>query len=153
MSKGRLWTKEETAILREMMAAKCDLSEMIDKLGRSKYSIKERWRYINWTEDEKAQRRAQITVNRRILRQFGGGCQPQSRTTTVKREIPQEVIADRNARIDAGPRDLSGAFCGDPPRGFSALDRKLNGDSEPTYIDHRLAQLQRKPSLAWSPAE
>jgi hypothetical protein len=145
MSRGSLWTEEETAVLREMMAAGCSYTEMMAKIGRSKHSIKERWRWINHSEEERAKRRKQINLNRNIRTQFGNGVSP---TRLAPRVIPEEVTAHRAARIAAGPRDLSGAFFGDPPRGFSALDRKLRGEKDPVYIDHSQAQLQRKPSLA-----
>lgn len=41
------------------------------------------------------------------------------------RSIPQEVIIERFARADgADMRDLTGALMGDPPVGFSMLDRR-----------------------------
>jgi hypothetical protein len=151
MARSGLWTDEETAILRQMMAAARSLPEIMEKLQRSKYSIKERWRWINHTEEHKILRRKQINLNRHIRSQFGTGAS--FARNVPAREIPEDVTSNRAARINAGPRDLAGAFFGDPPRGFSALDRKLSGDRDPAYIDRRLAQLQRKPSLAWGPAE
>lgn len=44
--------------------------------------------------------------------------------------VPAEVLADRDAREAARDRrDQTAAFCGDPPPGFSALDRRRG---EPT---------------------
>lgn len=146
MPRGRVWTEEETAILRQMVDADSGMPALMARLGRSKHSIKERWRWISRTEENKAQRREQINLNRRIRSQFGPGA-TNPRGVSV-RGMPEQVIADREARIGAGPRDLTGAFFGDPPRGFSALDRKLKGDDGPTYLDRRMAQLQRTPSLA-----
>src|SRR6266540_1663202 len=138
MARGTLYSDEETAILREMMAAGRSIPEIMDRLKRSKHSIKERWRWINRTEEDKILRRKQINVNRNIRREFGPGVH--NARLIFKREIPHEAVTDRNARFDAGPRDLTGAFFGDPPRGFSALDRKLSGNSEPTRIDRRRSE-------------
>lgn len=144
-TRNRLWSEEETAVLREMMAAAYRMPAMMARLSRSEQSIKERWRWINHPEEERIKRRRQINLNRGIRAQFGNGVGPQRQAA---REIPDEVKSNRDARVKAGPRDLSGAFFGDPPRGFSALDRKLSGKTEAPYIDHSRAQLQRKPSLA-----
>jgi hypothetical protein len=38
--------------------------------------------------------------------------------------IPPEVLDERERRAAALPRDLTGALQGDPPRGFSELDRR-----------------------------
>lgn len=144
-TRNRIWTADETAILQEMMAAAYRMPAMMARLSRSEQSIKERWRWINLPEEEKAKRRKQINLNRHIRCQFGNGVGP---LRQAPREIPNEVTSNRDARIKAGPQDLSGAFFGDPPKGFSALDRKLSGQAEPVYLDHSQAQLQRKPSLA-----
>jgi hypothetical protein len=145
MSKSILWSEEETAVLREMKAAGATVPEIMARLGRSKYGIKERWRWLNTDEEERAKRCRQINLNRNIRAQFGNGI---SATRSAPRVVPDEVVSNRDARGKAGPRDLAGAFFGDPPRGFSALDRKLRGEPEPVYLDHSQAQLQRKPSLA-----
>ncbi len=43
--------------------------------------------------------------------------------------IPDDVVADRDARLTA-PRSLTAVMLGDPPRGFSALDRRPARDLE-----------------------
>lgn len=42
----------------------------------------------------------------------------------VREPVPCEVLAEQARRVCAGARDLAGAVFGDPPRGFSALDRR-----------------------------
>lgn len=37
--------------------------------------------------------------------------------------IPEHLLIDRDRRLNS-PRDLTGTFCGDPPVGRSALDRR-----------------------------
>lgn len=36
----------------------------------------------------------------------------------------EDILAERDRRISAPARNLVGAICGDPPVGFSALDRR-----------------------------
>jgi hypothetical protein len=44
----------------------------------------------------------------------------------VKHWAPPSILADRDARRAAlERRDLSATICGDPPPGYSALDRRL----------------------------
>lgn len=40
------------------------------------------------------------------------------------RRIPDGVAREALARAYAGPRDLTGALMGDPPKGYSALERR-----------------------------
>jgi hypothetical protein len=44
----------------------------------------------------------------------------------AKIEVPDDVLIERNARYSA-PRTISASLLGDPPAGFSALDRKRQG--------------------------
>jgi hypothetical protein len=44
--------------------------------------------------------------------------------TVGRVDIPHAVAMERAQRQEAGHRDLAGAVFGDPPQGFSALDRK-----------------------------
>jgi hypothetical protein len=43
-------------------------------------------------------------------------------------DVPADVLADARRRMDA-PRTLSALFFGDPPQGFSALDRMQNREA------------------------
>jgi hypothetical protein len=38
--------------------------------------------------------------------------------------VPESIIRDRNYRASLAPRDLTAAFFGDPPVGYSALERR-----------------------------
>jgi hypothetical protein len=141
MPRGKVWSEEETAILREMVAAGCGLPAIMERLGRTEPSVRERWRYINQSREEKAKRQEQINIKRRLRNQFGTG------TSLYASRVPQDVLVNREARLAAGPRDLTGAFFGDPPRGFSALERP----EQQSHIDRQMARLQRVPTLAGAP--
>lgn len=43
----------------------------------------------------------------------------------VREPVPDSVLVEQARRLTASARDLAGAVFGDPPRGFSALDRRL----------------------------
>jgi len=42
----------------------------------------------------------------------------------VREPVPSEVLLEQAKRLTATARDLAGSVFGDPPRGFSALDRR-----------------------------
>lgn len=42
----------------------------------------------------------------------------------IREPVPAEVLIEQAKRLTASARDLAGAIFGDPPRGFSALDRR-----------------------------
>ncbi len=42
----------------------------------------------------------------------------------VREPVPESVLVEQARRLTASARDLAGAVFGDPPRGFSALDRR-----------------------------
>jgi hypothetical protein len=48
--------------------------------------------------------------------------------TAKPKFIPDSVLADLSHRLSLEPRSLTAAYLGDPPPGYSALDRK-NGQS------------------------
>ena len=47
---------------------------------------------------------------------------------TYRAHIPLPVEADRDRRINA-PRTITALVCGDPPPGYSALDRRNRGEA------------------------
>src|ERR1700741_3378441 len=73
------------------------------KLNRSADSVKAALNAQLRLKGEGARRRGPVIINR----------------------VPEERLADRDARLEAAScRDITAVFCGDPPKGFSALDRK-----------------------------
>lgn len=61
-----LWTEEQTKILREMRGRDCDFEEIAKVVGRTKTSVKERWRWINMPEHQKKRRRASLNAARAV---------------------------------------------------------------------------------------
>jgi len=94
-----MWTDEETRMLDGGKTA----PEIAVILGRSLESVKCKIRYRRVSTI-----RAEIDEVRPAARAL----------------VPPECIAERERR-HAAPRDLTAIFMGDPPKGYSALDRKL----------------------------
>lgn len=100
------WTNVELRLLSDMRAVGLTWPQIAAALpGRSPAQCAGRWHH--------EQMRA-VAADRKAagLRQSGG------------LDVPQGVLTDRARRQEAPHRDLAGAVFGDPPKGFSALDRR-----------------------------
>ncbi len=115
---NNVWSDEHTDIARRMLAAGARNHEFIAAINRSKAAARCRVLYVdNPTNRDYAAERA------RRYRES-----PEYRATVRRREVhvgivPHEVAADAVARADA-PRTITAWLQGDPPPGFSALDRR-----------------------------
>lgn len=75
-------------------------------------------------------KRATLTVQQKFKREAERLRNPKVGTAASVRHIkrpdfvPASVLEDRDRRADLPPRDLTAAFFGDPPVGYSALDRR-----------------------------
>lgn len=77
-----------------------DWSEIARHFGRSEAAVKSKFKYEQ--HENKIQRAAE----------------------PMREPVPDSVLAERTRRLTAAARDLAGALLGDPPRGYSALDRR-----------------------------
>lgn len=114
----RLWTQEETDILLAMKVAGFKFRDIADKLGRPAEGVKERFRYLHLTEDERAARR-----ERKNALRFGKRTKPAKRVSYIRRTYPDFVFEDRARRLSAD-QTISQMLLGDPLPGQSALDRR-----------------------------
>lgn len=121
MKAGSVWSADETAQLCEMKAANCGIEEMMLRLDRSDHSINERWRWFNLTDDQRRERRKRINALRNANR--NGATRVRIPISAYNRVVPPDVFAERNRRINT-PRTMACELMGDPPPGYSALDRK-----------------------------
>lgn len=149
---GRLqrWTTEELAILHRMSADGASHVEIAAALSTTKERVKARTCWEGKDEQWRIKRREGINAarHRRAGRQVALTAGPifGAKATTASRPAP-EMFAEARKRSEA-PRTISQALLGDPPPGYSALDRKRQGISGPAHLDRRQLQLQRVPSLA-----
>lgn len=130
MTKSGRWSAEDNAELLRMKEAKCPVNVIATRLDRKYDSIVERWKWINKCETEKQRRRD--TIN--LARQFRRGETRSSTSrghggyaTTAGRPAPA-LLAEAQRYLYA-PRTISQQLLGDPPPGYSALDRKRQGAS------------------------
>lgn len=117
---GQPWSVEEDAKLRAFKIDMVPDLVIADQLGRSLYSVKEHWRWINMNEDQRQRRRDGINHNR--------GCKvkphPSHHSATRSTSRPSDdIFAERDRRLHA-PRTLTSWFCGDPAPGQSALCKR-----------------------------
>jgi len=98
---SRRWTREEVALAEALVARDASDDECMAAIGRNRNACYVK--LMRWPDQ-------------------------QGKTFRMPRLAPQEkapdhVFEDRNRRLMA-PRDLTGTFFGDPPKGFSALERR-----------------------------
>lgn len=99
MSRSK-WTPESLALLKQRMAEGVPVREIARELGRERTIVRGKIWYLQ-----------------------NPGSQPGA-GTVFPVVVPESRWADRDRRLAAPPRDLTGALMGDPPLGHSALDRR-----------------------------
>ncbi len=117
------WSLEADEKLLELRKAGLNWAEIGKAMGVSKRSAEGRFRWINITPE----RRERRIENERVRRAKNRAptirsSRPPSQVHTVQRP-PDDIMADRDRR-HAAPKTLTAWLCGDPPPGWSALDRR-----------------------------
>lgn len=108
------WTEEENTILRRMKRDCRPLDEIMARLGRSRKSVSSHWASLNYTQARREQLAHRRLMNKR---------EKNGETERSEPSVPPEVWAEREARLSA-PITITGFVFGDPPRGFSARERR-----------------------------
>lgn len=114
------WTPEHDDIIQSLSAQGVSSRLIGAQIGRTKGAVIGRLARLR--RDDAAREK-----DTRYKREWERTRRDQHRSIAVravKVEIPDDVLTSRAAYINAAPRDLTGAHFGDPPRGFSALDRR-----------------------------
>ncbi|MDE2021198.1 MAG: hypothetical protein KGJ13_12755 [Patescibacteria group bacterium] len=113
------WTEIETAKLCELMAAGHTYQVIAGLMAKTKASVYHKWVQLTMGESDRAKhlraRREGVAMRKQ------DGIPPKFET----REPPADVWHERSERVLAPHRDLSGMLMGDPPVGFSALERRV----------------------------
>jgi len=109
------WTPDEDALLIKLRAQKMPYKEMAVVMGRSIHSLDTRYRYLHLPEGARQAKNERHNEGKRAAR--AAAADPLN--------VPYEVLEDRAARLSA-PITLTGMLFGDPPVGFSALDRRAH---------------------------
>lgn len=101
------WSDEEIAkLMRLRLNVGLDWSEIALELGRTESGVKSKFKYVSYLREVKA-----------------------PSVPFVREPIPAGVLAEQARRLAAPARDLAGAIFRDPPKGFSALDRRADEKS------------------------
>jgi hypothetical protein len=99
------WSADELEQLVNLRRqAGLDWSEIAIRLDRTESGVKSKMKYIQY-EAERSAKQPSVPFERE--------------------PIPDSVLIDRARRLAASARDLTASICGDPPRGYSALDRRM----------------------------
>jgi hypothetical protein len=120
--KFRLWSEEETQRLLDLMKTHGRDFKTIGRLmGRTHQSCEHRWRWINMPADQLERRNKGEAARKAKIRNLERGAKHD--LPVRKMIIPDHVIIDQQRRLSA-PLTISSYVLGDPPPGFSALDRR-----------------------------
>ncbi len=103
----RKWTDEEHQRALDMRAKGMSDTEIGSVLGRSRVAVNNRLSGNRPYWNDRKQRPSWF-----------------KKRLKVNIDVPPEVLADRDHRSYLVPRDLTAAVMGDPPIGYSALERR-----------------------------
>lgn len=117
---GRYWSDHEKEVASRMRGEGFTPSEIAERLDRSAQSVRGHFQQIGMDEEARVKLRARKRCYSKTVGRTGGA---RAGTVHPMRADPQ-ALADRDYRLSMAPRDLTAAFCGDPPIGYSALDRR-----------------------------
>lgn len=117
------WTSFEWERIVRLRAEGMTIPAVAARIGRSVNATTSKIRWEEMTADQRKARAARIKTYKATHRATIRTTRHYEVIRTEQR--PSEALLhDREMRHAAGPRDLTGAFFGDPPRGYSALERR-----------------------------
>lgn len=115
----RRWKKEEDQKATSMAATGNTAGEIADATRRTIGAVKSRLRYLGLSNERRlAESRLREASRKPVIRMKIAHLYERAPV------VPPEVTEDRNQRGRAA-RDLTGVLMGDPPRGYSALERRV----------------------------
>jgi hypothetical protein len=118
------WTDEELQLLNKMYLAGDSRKMIAEALGSTLERVKHRLRWEMTNGDMREQRRKRSYMRRlQRCKDERKAAVPYSCVSAGPRPVPQ-MIDDRDQRSAAPARDLTALYMGDPPVGYSALERR-----------------------------
>lgn len=139
------WHAQDWRRASELLHRGYSIAAVATLMGRPPKQISEKLRWENTSVEKREERRIKINARRHATGEYKSTPRPDGPTTGPRAD--PSLFEERDRRL-ATPKTLSAWLLGDPPPGYSALDRKRQGIIEARWIDKRSAQLQRKPTLA-----
>lgn len=113
----RFWSAQEDATLRRLKAENADWERIAVAVGRNKHKCQSRWRYLTRNPEE---HRAQLDRLAQRYRRLKG--------RNVCADVPLYLKPAMQVRLAEAAsrrhRDFTAEFFGDPPIGYSALDKR-----------------------------
>jgi hypothetical protein len=117
------WTADDDALLLQLRAKKIPYKEISRIMGRSIDALDSRRRILSLSQAQVREQMERKNLQRKVNRSSGF-----KNYTSDPSLVPDHVLIDRAARLCA-PVTPNVLVLGDPPAGFSALDRKRQGVS------------------------
>lgn len=122
------WHPSEWQRVQRLLANGHTPASIADMIGRKDYQIRDKIRWEGMSAAQREDRATKMTARRKAHRERLKleHKSPRTHLEMVSGPRPTErALADRALRYAALPRDLTGAFFGDPPVGFSALEQRV----------------------------
>lgn len=141
------WKAYEWQRVKDLLERGYRIAAVAAMVGRTADEISSKKQWESMSEERKQQRRDRINANRQRYTEQQRTGHLRGAVSLTHRASP-EALWLRDIRMSA-PQTLTGLICGDPRIGFSALDKKRMGISDPRHIDKRLEQERPKPTLFW----
>lgn len=116
------WSDEETLRLQQLVESGADQQSISRELGRSERAVRHRISWLTMTPEQK-QRQANYERNRRRNQNKTSSKDAGIKFNDYRAVVPSAVLAEREHRINLEYRSITAAVFGDPPIGYSALER------------------------------
>lgn len=126
MSSGRSWTKSDKEKLLDLKLKGWRCLDIANVLGRTERSCLRQYELLRMTAEERHEHFSKIAAKTRVRNAEVVSCRLAVRIAPSVR-CPESVWLEGERRREAyARRTLSQEFFGDPPPGYSALDRRAS---------------------------
>lgn len=138
------WPADKWTRAKDLLALGHSIAVVAHRIGDKAQNLRSKIRWENMTPAQKEARRERINICRKSRAEIPSERRPQPEQRYER--APAYVLEER-AQRQAAVRSPIAELLNEPPPGYSALDRKRQEVPETPYIDRRMAQLLRKPTL------
>lgn len=140
-SSSRRWTDEEWAHAKQLLDQGYAIKNVAKITGRTVRQVCSKKQWMLMSAEGRERKALQKSLRR----------SEQAEVLKINRadgaiSVPEDLVADRNARAMVG-RSVTALICGDPPPGWSALDRRGNHDAPRNLLAGQPNAVLRAPSL------
>lgn len=118
-----LWSSSDVETLMQMKSAGLSNEAIAERLGRTAKAVSAKLEYVALSPAQREERRQHLR-ERRLRKNPPQRLHENSQIVEATRPNLSQ-ISERMARYAAPHRDLAGMLFGDPPVGYSALERRV----------------------------